>query len=672
MQRVREAPLLVVALGALLVAAVAASIGVRVETVALDEVLHKQQAVTYADHLRLVFTDSAARSTARLYPLVLAPLFGLLDGDAGIRAARMLSALLFVSAALPAYLLARTVLVSRGLAAAAALLGVATPWLVLTTVLFTENLAFPLFLWTVWAVARALQAPGPRADLLVLVLVAACVATRTQLVALGLGYVALVGWRAWTLRRETLRRHPFTCALVAILAVAFLVLLVTGDLGDRLRGALGPYGGAGEGGAPTDVGLAALFEIMVLGLGVGVIPMAVALVWVPRNVARAPVLAGLVLTGAVWAAALYAQGGFLGLASEERYFFYAVPLVWIAALAAAEERSLSVGSLLLGGAAIAALLATVGTTVTSDAERVVLAPAAAAVGRLMFDLLSGEQGVSPRDVLALLALALVAGAALVWRRRPVAGLLAVPVLIQLALTWYVLFGFTDGVVHADAKRTGTAVAANGWIDDAAAGREATLVVNQLPPASVVQHAISFYNDAIRGSVRVEATGLPGVPWPTVHLGVTQAAVGPDGALTPAPAPRPLAVQAREAPHLQLDGRRVATAPDGAFELLEVPAAWRARWAATGLAADGSLPPGAEVRVVSGREGPAELTLRFAPSPPGADVRLRLGDARRTVRAGAASEVRVRVCGPTVGTLVAAAPGARLGSVRVVPAERPIC
>ena len=672
MQRAREAPLLVVALGALLVAAVAASVGVRVEAIALDEVLHKQQALTYSDHLRLIFTDSAARSTARLYPLVLAPLFGVLDGDVAVRAARVLGALLFVSAAVPAYLLARMVLVSRGLATAAALLGVATPWLVLTTVLFTENLAFPLFLWTVWAVARALQAPSPRADLLALLLVAACVATRTQLLALGVGYVALVGWRAWSLRRETLRRYPFTCALVALLALACLVLFVAGELAERVRGALGPYG-AGERSAPADVGLAALFEVMALGLGVGVIPMAVALVWVPRNAARVPVLAGLVLTGALWAAALYAQGGFLGLASEERYFFYAVPLVWIAALAAAEERSLSVGSLLLGGAAVAALLATVGTTVTSDAERVVLAPAAASVGRLVFDLLPQGQGVSPRDVLALLTLALVAGAALVWRRRPVAGLLAVPVLIQLALTWYVLFGFTDGVVHAEGKRTGTAIAAKGWIDDAADGREVTLVANQLPPAAgMQQHAISFYSDAVRGSVHVAATGLPGIPWPTVHLGVTPAAVGPDGALTPAPARRPLAVQAPEAPHLQLDGRRIATAPDGASELLEIPAAWRARWAATGLAADGALPPGAAVRVVSGRQGPTELTLEFAPSPPGADVRLRLGDARRTVRGGAAAEVRVDVCGPAAGTLVAAAPGTRLTAVRVAPARRPIC
>ena len=260
MQRVREAPLLVVALGALLVAAVAASVGVRVEAVALDEVLHKQQALTYSDHLRLLFTDSAARSTARLYSLVLAPLFAVFDGDVAVRAARALSAVLFVSAAIPAYLLARMVLVSRGLAVTAALLGIATPWLVLTTVLFTENLALPLFLWTVWAVARALQAPGWRADALALGLIAACVVTRTQLIALGLGYVALVAWRAWTLRRETVRRFPFTCALVALTVLAFVVLLATGDLADRVRGALGPYAGVNErGAAPSDVGVAALF-----------------------------------------------------------------------------------------------------------------------------------------------------------------------------------------------------------------------------------------------------------------------------------------------------------------------------------------------------------------------------------------------------------------------------
>ena len=673
MRRLREAPLLVVALGALLVAAVAASVGVRIESIALDETLHKQQALTYADHVRLLFSDAAARSTARLYSFVLAPLFAAFDGDSAVRAARALSALLFASAAIPAYLLARTVLVSRWLAAAAALLSVVAPWLVLTTVLFTENLAFPLFLWTVWAVVRAMATPSWRWDLLALALVAACVATRTQLFALGVGYVALVAWRAWSLRRETLRRYPFTCALVAVVVLAGLVLLVTGELSDRVTRALGPYGGINERGtAPTDVGLAALYELMVLGLGVGVVPMAVALVWVPRNAARLPVLVGLVLAGVLWAATLYAQGGFLGLASEERYFFYVVPLVWIAALAAAEDRTFGLRSVLVGGAVMAVLLATIGTSVGSDPERIFLAPAAASVGRLLFDLLSEARGVSPRDVLALLALALTVGAALVWRRRPVAGLLVVPVVVQLALTWYVLFGFTDGAVHAEAKRTGTAIAANGWIDHAADGRQATLVVNQPPPAAATQRALSFYNDAIRDSLYVGSAGLPQVAWPTIHLGVAEGTVQPDGALSPPRAPRPLSVQAPESPHLQVDGRRIALAPDGTSELVETPAAWRVRWAASGLAPDGSLPPGARVGVLSGRDGATAVTLRFAPAPPGTAVRLRLGDVRRTVRGGAAREVRVRVCGPAEGTLTARAPGARLEAVRVAPAARPIC
>ena len=88
-RRLREAPLLVVALGALLVAAVAASVGVRIEAIALDETIHKQQAAHYAQGFpSALLHDSTARSTARLYSLVLAPLFALFDGDVAVRLSR--------------------------------------------------------------------------------------------------------------------------------------------------------------------------------------------------------------------------------------------------------------------------------------------------------------------------------------------------------------------------------------------------------------------------------------------------------------------------------------------------------------------------------------------------------------------------------------------------------
>src|SRR5262245_25554571 len=84
---------------------------------------------------------------SQLYPLLLAPFFGLLDAPAAVRAGHLLNALLLPSAAVPAFLLARSVSESRATGYAAAALTVFTPWLVLTSTLLTENAAYPAFVW---------------------------------------------------------------------------------------------------------------------------------------------------------------------------------------------------------------------------------------------------------------------------------------------------------------------------------------------------------------------------------------------------------------------------------------------------------------------------------------------------------------------------------------------
>jgi hypothetical protein len=92
---------------------------------------------------------------SQLYPLLLSPFFGLLSAPSAVTAAHALNALLLPSAAWPAYLLARSVSGSRAAGYAAALLTVFTPWLVMTTTLLTENVAFPAFVWAVFLCQRA-------------------------------------------------------------------------------------------------------------------------------------------------------------------------------------------------------------------------------------------------------------------------------------------------------------------------------------------------------------------------------------------------------------------------------------------------------------------------------------------------------------------------------------
>src|SRR3954454_11000343 len=91
---------------------------------------------------------------AQVYPLVLAPLFAVLAPQAAMTAAHGLNAFLLASAAVPTYLLARTVTRSRPAAVVAAALAAFTPWLVLASTLLTESASYPAFAWALYLVHR--------------------------------------------------------------------------------------------------------------------------------------------------------------------------------------------------------------------------------------------------------------------------------------------------------------------------------------------------------------------------------------------------------------------------------------------------------------------------------------------------------------------------------------
>ena len=662
--------------GALLVAAAAASVGVRIEAIALDETVHKQQAVHYANGFpTAILNDATARSTARLYSLALAPLFAAFDGDVAVRLSRVLNALLFCSAALPAYLLARTVVVDRRLAVAAGLLSVALPWLALSTALFTENLAYPLFVWVVWAVVRAVEAPSWRRDVLALALICAAVFTRTQLVALVPAYGALVAWQAFRLRRDVLRAFPLTVALSALGIVVVLALAVTDRLSAGVSRALGPYLLATErGAAPTDAVLAALFEVAAVALGVGVVPVVAALAWLPGALRRPPVLVGLLLCGTLWLTTLWAQGGFLGDAGEERYFFYVAPLVWIAALAALEDGA-AVGrrAVVVATAVVALIFATVPLTVALTAERGFLAPAVTSVQQLLPDVLRHVPGLGARDALFLLTLGLGGVTAALWRHRRAFAVLAVPAALQLALTAWAVFALPTGAVEGVPPRTGNELVRHGWLDDAADGRAVTLLVNARVPEADSRHVeLSFWNDAIRGSAQVPATGLPPLVYPLIMLGVSTLEVGPDGGVR-LPRDGPVA-QTASSPFVQLAGRRLGASEDATVELVDPGPEPRAGWLATGLSPDAWLLEGRGAALLApGRSG-VQVTLRLSGVAGAAtSVRVGLGEARRTVPLdGAPAEVTLRACAPATGRMTplatASLPDGRVVAARVEAVE----
>src|SRR5947208_16420545 len=121
---------------------------------------------------------------AQLYPLLLAPLFGVLSAPAAETAAHALNALLLPSAAWPAFLLARSVTGSRSAGLAAAALTAFTPWLVLSSTLLTENAAYPAFVWAVFLCHRALHEPGTGRDAAAVGALVLAYLARTQLFVL--------------------------------------------------------------------------------------------------------------------------------------------------------------------------------------------------------------------------------------------------------------------------------------------------------------------------------------------------------------------------------------------------------------------------------------------------------------------------------------------------------
>jgi len=677
-------PVALLLAGGATIAGFAASTGVQISYVALDETLHKQSAVNYTAGLPgSLFHDLAARATTRLYPLLISPLFELFDGDVAIRAAKVVSAVMLASAAIPVYLLARRVIASRWLAALAGLASIAVPWLVLSTTLFTESLAYPAFLWATLAIVSAIASPSPRRDLLAVAAIGLATVSRTQMFVVFVAYALLIGLgQAQLLRRQgpavwrrvgapRLREFPFSTGIVVIACLVVVALLADGSLGARLARVLGAYGEIQHRANVTpDASLGLLFEFVALSIGVGLLPAMLGAAWygsaltarareeIWRFASSVLVIASVLVLGT-----LYAQGGFLGAISEERYYFYVVPLIWIGALAALEQprlvRRSGVG---MAGGLLVVALGAVPLTVPLTHETAFLAPVAASVAHFMPPLLedlgttTGLVGITLRDGLAILALVAMLAAVVVWdrSRRALAGLVVLAAAAQCGLTAYV-FSAAGGGVDGVPARTGASFAGLGWIDRALSeGQIAAWVDNQSRFSDTfvaMQRDTVFWNDQLRQLVRLPASGLPAASVPLYTLSMLDVVADPaTGELDRSDGFDHVA-QSAASPLFQLAGSRLAMAPDGYVELVRLEQPYRARWNATGLSPEGWVLEGAPVRILAAAPDRVAQAFRVALTFTGPDqptaVTVRIGRATRTLSfavAGQAHVARFDVCG----------------------------
>jgi hypothetical protein len=682
-------PAIALACGAILIMIFAALIAVHVTVFALDESLIQQSALHYSSNLPTsLFHDIDARATDRLYSLILSIAYRLTGGPAAVRVDHALSVAMFVSAAVPIYLMARTVLGARWPAVAAALLSVAAPWLTLTSALFTENLAYPLFWWLLLAVCAAVWQPSPRRDLLVLVVMGLLVGTRVQFAAVFPGYLLclLAACVSRTGPQDGRRRlrgvlavvgrgFPFTSLVLVIAIAALLYARTSGEWHAHVVRLFGSYTNVIlRNGPPPNIPEGLLVEVIALSLGVGLLPALVSVPWYLRRLTR-PALERpwvyLAASGAVMLVFLiltvYSQGGYLGRLTEERYFFYVIPAFWIGTFAALREGELAVPVVLVWTAALAILFAAIGFLPVLTEETAFLAPVEAIVPRVL-----GQTALVILTVLAGLVTCLIWAR---WPRVRVWWTIGLGALVQLALAGYA-FAAIDGMVPGVQGRTSGSIAALDWVDAHAGGQTVTWLENlstvqppaiDLPAAGLAVdqvHVTLFWNSQLRNTAHVPAADSSPFEFPLTGLPTSGAlSVDPaDGSLLPSAAAAGIqeVVGESASPFLQLAGGTLAQSPDRFLALTRLHKPARATWMTTGLGPDGEVAAGEPVRLrawapegVSTRPVALTVAMAFTAPPstagqaePPTAMTVRVGHALRriTLRAGAAPTViDVRSC-----------------------------
>ncbi len=281
-----------------------------------------------------------------LYALVLA---GILLVSSGLAAAydafKTANALFFALTAVPVYLLARR-LVSQWWAVLAAGLSVAIPSSISVATVMTESLAFFTAAWALYAIMLALEKPSVGRQLALLAAIAAAFATRPQLGALYVTWLAALGLVWWILpptrprtRADLVRLWPSVVPI--LLAVAVLASRVLS--GSSPRESFGAYWELWRGYDPLEVTKWLVYHLADFEIYLAVIPLAVApiVLWSLLREGRggsdrAAAFAALFLSANVVGLLVVAAFNSTPYAYDrlhDRYAFYLIPL-WLIVLVA--------------------------------------------------------------------------------------------------------------------------------------------------------------------------------------------------------------------------------------------------------------------------------------------------------------------------------------------------
>jgi hypothetical protein len=636
-----------------------------------DELLYVRLAISAGErHSPLpVVHDASVGVINQLYPLLLAPLYGSLSAPSAFHVAHVLNAPLMASAVIPAYLLGREI-VGRGAALAVAALSVVTPWMVLAGLLMTEVVAYPVFLWAMLGIVRAVRAGGTRADLLALAGIMLAVLARTQFLLLAIVLVvaivvheagfALAGARGGKRRAALCRglaagavRHRVLGVLSVLVLVAAVLVATFGSL----SGLLGVYAPAARSGSllPHGFWQAAAAHLDSVVVGCGLLPLVLGGGWmltslgVPRSrpahaFATTALLALVALT--LQAASFDLRFGGRG-AVRDRYVFYAVPLLLAATAGLLAERRRP----WLAPAALTLLFAATVHWLPFPPVQGVWVDAPT---RVLNDLLARQAGdLSTQSFVAaaglLLGIAAVAGLRLLPRRAFAGCVLAL------------LAGFSAFASQRVIEHTIGSASVSGrgmsnppgivldWVDRVLPeGATAAIIPFPTSPdfgrSAVLWWDVEFWNRSVRQAFVAADGDFHYTPFPSRALLPDPRTGGIPGTLH---APGYVIAAKNESRFQLVFSRWIGT--NFGLDILAVARPYRVQWLTRGLQPDGWTRPGvpATIRVFARSPVTQLIRVSLTLAPPGHSARYALEVGRRTiagrVRTSTARTERLSVC-----------------------------
>jgi len=316
-----------------------------------DELYYQRLAIAVAQTGSLLpqIHGELVANVNQLYPVLISMFYG--DGNvvASFDAAHLLNPFVMVTAAIPVFLLARRTGVGLLGSVWVGTLAVAVPWIVLSSFLLTEVVAYPAFCWGLLMVTRAVSRRSEAADLAAIAMIGLAALARVQLLLLAAVLLVAVATELLLAAaadgargRELARAAAGAFVRRRALTVGVLVLAAAALSGGSSR-LLGSYSVTAET-FHLDLGLVQLAaeHVAILALGLALLPFFLGVAWLIDQVRPSAPAAERAL-GVVGCATLslltlevasFDQRFGAGLV-KDRYLFYAVPVVLVALAAAA-------------------------------------------------------------------------------------------------------------------------------------------------------------------------------------------------------------------------------------------------------------------------------------------------------------------------------------------------